>query len=257
MRILVLIKGVPDTASQLRIDMNNKHILTDELEYIVNPYDEFALEEAVKLKELSGGEVVAVSMGDGQAAKCLRHALAVGADSAVLVQVSAATRITPRHTAKVLAAVIRDLVPDVVFAGKQAIDDAAAQVPERIAELLDLPHVSAITGFALEGRRVMVERQVEGGHYIAETILPAVFTTEKGLNTPRYPKLPDILKAKRKAIVERPLETLAPELGEIAPGIETLSVHLQRQQRTATLLKGTPGEQVAQLLPALRSGGVL
>lgn len=257
MKIAVLIKSVPDTASVLKLEGNNTFVMTDELEHIVNPYDEFALEEAVRLKEAFGGEVTVVSMGNEQVVKSIRHALAVGADSAIWVRVSGPIRFTSRSTAKILASVIRRLKPDVIFAGKQAVDDDSAQIPERVAELLALPHVSAVTRFSLKGQKVTVDRQVEGGYYTIETTLPALFTTEKGLNVPRYPKLPDILKAKRKMVEELAPEDLNFQPCDLDPGVEISSMALQKQTRSSKLLDGVPHEQVGQLIPVLMSEGIL
>jgi len=257
MKIAVLIKSVPDTASVLKLEGNNTFVMTDELEHIMNPYDEFALEEAVRLKEAFGGEVTVVSMGNEQAVKSIRHALAVGADSAIWVRISGPIRFTSRSTAKILASVVRRLKPDAIFAGKQAVDDDAAQIPERVAELLALPHVSAVTRFSLNGQKVTVDRQVEGGYYTIETTLPALFTTEKGLNVPRYPKLPDILKAKRKVVEELAPEDLNLQSCDLEPGVEISSMALQKQTRSSKLLEGIPHEQVGQLIPVLMSEGML
>lgn len=257
MKSVVLMKAVPDTASVLQLDVDNRSILTEGLEFILNPYDEFALEEAIRLKESSGGEVIAVGVGDEHTVKCLRQALAVGADFAILIRASEPERITPSLAAKLLAVVIRDLQPDAIFAGKQAIDDDAAQVPERVAELLGLPHVSAITRLTLDSRSVMVERQVEGDHYTISTALPALFTTEKGLNQPRYPRLPEILKAKRKEIREIDPEDLTPGECELLPGQVVTMLTLQEQKRSAIIMSGSPDSQVTKLVSILKADGLL
>jgi electron transfer flavoprotein beta subunit len=257
MKIVVLIKSVPDSASLLQIAADNKSIFSNELQFIMNPYDEFALEEAVRLKETRGGEVVVVSMGNDQAVKCIRQALAVGADSAIWIRSEKLCQLTPRSVAMIIASVIRELDPDVIFAGKQAIDDDASQVPERVAELLNLPHVSALTKFSFEGEKVTVDRQVEGGHYTIETTLPALFTTDKGLNVPRYPKLTDILSAKRKGVLEIEPSEIPFLQGELEPGLEVVSMRLQKQKRTAKIMQGGPSEQVDQLIPLLRTEGFI
>ncbi|MBE0575212.1 MAG: electron transfer flavoprotein subunit beta/FixA family protein [Desulfuromonadales bacterium] len=257
MKIVVLIKSVPDTASLLQLTVDNKSILTDQLEYIMNPYDEFALEEAVLLKKSVGGEIITVSLGDKQSVKCIRQSLAVGADTSIWIRTSASIHLTAYKVAKIMAPVIRELAPDVIFAGKQAIDDDAAQVPERIAELLDMPHVSSITSFSLKDRNVMVDRQVEGGQYRMETTLPAMFTTEKGLNVPRYPKLMDILNAKKKQIREIIMDDMGDQDCSLKPGLETILMVLQKQKRAAMIIAGEPSEQVGKLVPLLRTEGIL
>jgi electron transfer flavoprotein beta subunit len=256
MKIIVLVKSVPDTASLLRIAAGGRRIITDELEFIVNPYDEFALEEGVRLKEAVGGEVIAVGLGGQQTAKGLRHALAAGADLAIWIKTEEAAAPTPGEVAELLAAVLREQKPDVIFAGKVAIDDQAAQVPERIAVLLDIAHVPAITGFAVHGDQVEAVSQVEDGSVTVTVALPAVFTTEKGLNTPRYPKLPEILRAKRKALIEvDPVTANQPAASASAGDGATLT--LQSQQRSATILTGSPIEQAGRLVPRLAADGLL
>lgn len=257
MKSVVLIKAVPDTASVLQLDVDNRSILTEGLEFILNPYDEFALEEAIRLKESNGGEIIAIGLGDEHTVKCLRQALAVGADFAIIIRAPEPECISPSLTAKLFAAVIRDLKPDAIFAGKQAVDDDAAQVPERLAELLGLPHVSAISKLTLDSRSVLVERQVEGDHYTISTVLPALFTTEKGLNLPRYPKLPDILKAKRKEIREINPEDLTLGKCELLPGQVVTMLTLHEQKRVPIIMSGAPDSQVAILVPMLKTEGLL
>jgi len=257
MRIIVLIKYVPDTSSVLSVGQDHKSIITDDLEYIINPYDEYALEEAVRVKESHGAEVVAVSMGSEQSEKCLRQALANGADRALWVQLPDLNWVPPRLAAKILASVIGELTPDLIFAGKRAVDDDASQFPERIAEALQIPHVSGVMAFALDGRRVTVDCQLEEGQSTIETSLPALFTADKGLNVPRYPKLPDILKAKRKTIEVISHDHYSSVIDADTQGMEILSLDLQPQQRSGTIFEGEAVPQVRQLLTELNRGGLV
>jgi electron transfer flavoprotein beta subunit len=251
MRIVVLIKSVFDTASVLKVSEDNKSVTTENPKYIMSPYDEYALEEAVQTKESVSGEVVVVSMGDEDTKKILRSALAAGGDRAVLVRDHAVAGLTGRGTAKVLAAVVRSLAPDIVFAGKQAVDDDASQVPERVAELLDISHASVVTRFELGDGRATVDREIEGGHHTLELPLPALVTIQKGINTPRYPTYPDIMKAKRKEIKEMTLADLDLPEEELISGLTVEAMSLPRQERLAKLLDGDVESQVKQLLSLL------
>jgi len=257
MKLVVLVKYVPDTSSVLSIDQDGKSIVTDDLEYVTNPYDEYALEEALRIKESHGGEVIAVSLGNNQSEKCLRQALANGADRALCVQLPDLNWVSPRIAAKILAFIIGELTPDLIFAGKRTVDDDASQLPERIAEELHLPHVSGITTFALDGQKVTVDCPLEEGLSTIETCLPALFTTDKGLNIPRYPKLPDILKAKKKTIDVISHDHYSSVITADTQGMETLALDLQPQQRSGMIFEGEAVLQVRKLLTELDRGGLV
>ena len=152
----------------------------------------------------------------------------------------------------VAALALKGLSPDIVFTGKQAVDDDASQVGERVAELLDLPHASVITRFELSGATATVDREVEGGHYTLEIPLPAVFTAQKALNTPRYPTLPNIMKAKKKEIKEVSLSALGVSSGDAASELVVESLSLPRQKRLGKVLEGEPLQQVQELVKILR-----
>jgi electron transfer flavoprotein beta subunit len=247
-RIVVLVKRVPDTATVFKIGADNKTVEMGTPKFVMSPYDEHAVELAIQLKEKNSAEVVIVSYGPGEAREIVRSALAMGADSGLLV-VGAPKGYASKTAALLLADALRPLSPDLILAGKQAVDDDASQVPERVAELLGFPHVSVITRFELEGGTATVDREVEGGQYTYAVALPAVFTTQKGLNTPRYPTLPNIMKAKKKTIQETPAATLGvAESGGMA--VESLS--LPRQQRLNRVLEGESAEKVKELVRILR-----
>ncbi|HTP66371.1 MAG TPA: electron transfer flavoprotein subunit beta/FixA family protein [Geobacteraceae bacterium] len=236
MKVAVLVKAVPDTATELRVNDSNVSIIDDDFEYVVNPYDEYAIEEAIRLKEAFSGEVIAVSLGGDTAVKVLRAALAMGADRAILVREPDPDRLTGRGTARVLAELIRGLSADLVFAGKQAIDDDGSQVPERMAEILGLSHASSITRFSLDGCTALADCEIEGGHYTVELPLPALFTTQKGINNPRYPALPAVLKARRAPIEEVSLKDLGIGHDEIEPGIRVDSIEIPVQKRLGKII---------------------
>lgn len=252
MKAAVLIKRVPDTASELRVAADQKSVVTDGLKFVMSPYDEHAVEQAIQLKESNGAEVIVLSAGPPETKDVLRAALAMGADSGILITDGQAAHLTPTGISQLLAAALRQVAPDVIFAGKQAVDDDAAQVPERVAELLGLPHVSVITRFELNGTMATVDRELEGGQYTVEVALPALFTAQKGLNTPRYPTLPNIMKAKKKEIKE-----IAPSGLGVTPylwegRLAVQSVYVPRQQRLCKVLGGEAGQQVKELVRVLR-----
>lgn len=252
MKLVVLVKRVPDTASTFEVNSAGTGVVTDRLKYIMSPYDEHAVQEAVNLKASSGGEVVVMTLGDDGSKEILRTALAMGADSAVLISGEGIESLGLRGTAEALAAAIRAQGADLVLAGKQAVDDDASQVPERVAELLDWPHASAITRLALNDRQAEVDREVEGGHLTLELPLPAVFTTQKGINKPEYPKLPNIMKAKKKPLDTLTLPGLGLALEALENKAEVESMRLPRQERLNNLIAGDPGAQVAELVRILK-----
>lgn len=252
MKVAVLVKRVPDTASVFEIGDDGKSVDAGNPKYVISPYDEHAIEQAMLIKEANGADVVIISVGGAETKETIRSALAMGADSGVLVTVDDPGALTPKGVAKLLAAALKALSPDVILAGKQAVDDDASQVPERTAELLELPHVSVVTKFELSGETAAVDRDVEGGHYTFEVPLPAVFSVDKALNTPRYPTLPNIMKAKRKPIEEKGLGDLGLSPGDAAPEATVESMSLPRQDRLEKILEGEPAGQAAELVKALR-----
>ncbi|MBP8132182.1 MAG: electron transfer flavoprotein subunit beta/FixA family protein [Candidatus Hydrogenedentes bacterium] len=252
MKVVVLVKRVPDTASVFKIGADGKSVDMTGLKYVVSPYDEHAVEAAIQLKEQQGAEAIIVSLGPAEAKETIRSALAMGADRGLLVTGPGTEGLTSRGAAQALAAAVKSLAPDLVFAGKQAVDDDASQVPERVAELLDLPHASIITRFELQGDRAVVDREIEGGQYTLEVPLPALFTTQKGINTPRYPTLPNIMKAKKKEIREVTLNDLGLAPDAVQPGLVVESMSLPRQNRLNKILEGETPERVRALVSALR-----
>ena len=253
MEVAVLIKRVPDTASVFKIGADNKSVDTGNLKYIMSPYDEHAMEEALQTREAGkADEVIAVSMGADGTKETIRTALAMGADRAIFVKLDEGIAPNCLGTAKALAEALRAESPDLIFAGKQAVDDDASQVPERVAELLDIPHASVVTKFDLDGTSATVEREIEGGYYTYEIPLPALFTIQKGINTPRYPTLPNIMKAKKKEIKEVSLGDLGLSADDVASQLTVEDLSLPRSNRLTKILDGDSGERVQQLLSILR-----
>lgn len=228
MKVVVLVNAVPDTAATPEIAQDGRTVLTDQLEFVLDPYDEYAVEEAVQLKESLGAEVIAVSIGGDAARKALRCAFAMGVESGVLVHLPAEMALTGRGRALCLVPTLHELQPDLILAGKQTVDSDDAQVPERLAELLDFVHASAVSQLTVgNNNRLVANREIEGGHLVLDLPLPAVVTTEKGINVPRYPTLPQVLKAKNK-----PLREVVPPLDvDLDPGWSVAGVNLQHTER--------------------------
>ncbi len=259
MNIAVLVKSVPDTEARIKIAADGMSIETQGVKFVMNPYDEFAVEEAIRIREKRGdAKVTVISMGPDRAVEVLRTALAMGADEAVHVSDPAFEGGTPQVNGRVLAETIRLIGgADLVLGGKQAIDDDAAQVCAAIAEYLDMPQAQIVTELTLsdDGTSATARRRVEGGDEIVEFSLPAVVTCEKGLNEPRYASLPGIMKAKKKEIrkvtlADLPLE--ASDVGEAAATSTLVRFHPLPERPPVKMISGEPAEQARELVRLLR-----
>ncbi|MDI9612651.1 MAG: electron transfer flavoprotein subunit beta/FixA family protein [Acidobacteriota bacterium] len=251
MKIVVCVKYVPDTAIKVKIAAQAAEVDLAEVSFIVNPYDEFAVEEALQLREKHGGEVIVVGAGSEGAAAGLRTCLAMGADAAVLVSDGSLERADSYVVGTVLAAVCRTLAPDLILFGKHAIGVDNGQVPAVVAEALDLPQVSVVTSLEIEGGAFRAERDIEGAHEIVEGTLPAVLTAQKGLNVPRYASLKGIMAAKKKQIEIRTVQSLGLATEDLQPRVETLEVALPPSRPPGKILKGDVSEVVPQLVKLL------
>lgn len=220
MNVIVCLKQVPDTETIIKIKSDGSGIVTDDIKYVMNPYCEFAVEEALRIKEKFGGQAVLITMGPARAVEALRTGLAMGADRSIHLNDPAFEGADGFATAKVLAEVIKKEPFDLILCGKQAVDDDLAQVGPSLAEFLDLPHVTLITKLEInmEQKKARVEREVEGGKEVVEVKLPAVFTCQKGLNEPRYASLPGIMKAKKKEVKPINLATLGLGADQVGAG---------------------------------------
>jgi electron transfer flavoprotein beta subunit len=253
MKILVAVKQVPDTATQVKISSDPKQIDTAGITWIVSPYDEFAIEEALRIKEKRGqGEVVAVSLGPDRAKEALRSALAMGCDRAIHVNDPALAAADTLTTARALAAVVKQESPQLVLCGRQAIDDDAGAVGAQLAEVLGWPCASWIMEEAVDGdgKTIRVGRQVEGGLEIFDLPLPAVASAQKGLNEPRYPTLKGIMGAKKKEIKE----VKAADVGMAAepPVLSVVKLESLPPRPPGRIIQGEPAEAVKELVRALR-----
>jgi len=201
MKIAVLLKQVPDTETKIRVKGDKSGIETDGIKYILSPYCEFAVEEGIKTKEKNpGSELTVITVGPARAVDALRTALAMGADKAIHID-DEGQALDSYLTGKILAKVIQENGFEIVFSGKQAIDQDAGQVTQNIAEFLNWPQVMIIEKIEINGNAASVTRRVSGGaKEVYDVALPAIFGCEKGLNTPRYASLPGIMKAKSKPV---------------------------------------------------------
>ncbi len=201
MKIVVCVSHVPDTATKIVVGSDNKTIDSNGVTYVVNPYDEIAIEEALKTKEALGGEVVVISVGPDNNKESIRKALAMGVDTGVLLKDD--NYRDSINVAKALAEEIKLQEAQIVFFGKQSVDYDNSIVGQLTAEMLGYNCVSVVVDFKLEGDKIIAEREIEGGREVVETSLPAVITCQKGLNEPRYAALKGIMAAKRKTIEEK------------------------------------------------------
>ncbi len=208
-RILVGIKRVVDYNVRIRLKPDGSGIVTDGVKMSINPFDEIALEEALRIRERGAAEeVIAVSIGSGDAQQQLRTALAMGADRAILVETAADGAVEPLAAAGVLLKLVEREQPMLVILGKQAIDDDNSQTGQILAALWDRPQATFASKIELNGELARVTREVDAGLETLEVDLPAVLTTDLRLNEPRYVKLPDIMKAKKKPLEVLPLASL-------------------------------------------------
>ncbi|KKK37208.1 electron transfer flavoprotein subunit beta [Mesobacillus campisalis] len=250
MNIFVLLKRTFDTEEKITIA--NGAINEDGAEFIINPYDEYAVEEAIQLRESHGGEVTVVSVGGEDGEKQLRTALAMGADKAVLINTEDDIEYGDQHTtSKILAEYLKDKEADIILAGNVAIDCGSGQVGPRVADLLDIPYVTTITKLEIEGDKVSVVRDVEGDSEVIETSLPLLITAQQGLNEPRYPSLPGIMKAKKKPLEELELDDLDLDEDEVEAKTKVIEIFLPPTKEAGRVLEGEISEKVKELVSLL------
>jgi electron transfer flavoprotein beta subunit len=202
MKIIVCVSLVPDSTTKVKIDASGKKIDDKEVSFIINPYDEFAVEEAVQLKEKNGGEVMVVSYGTEKSKEAIKKAFPIGCDKGVLIK-SETEDFDAFAVAKNLADFISKQNPDIVFFGKQSIDFDGMQVPLMVAEITGIPCMSVVVKLDITDGKARAEREIEGGKEILEANLPVIVAAQKGLNNPRYPNLKSIMASKSK-----PIETI-------------------------------------------------
>lgn len=246
MNIVVLIKRVPDTATKIAVAGDGKTIDESGVQFVLNPYDEFAVEAALQLTEKAGdGSVTILTLGPGDATQTIRTALAMGADSGVHIEADGQL-VDATAVAKTLAEAIRKLdpQPDLILAGRTSVDAQAMAVGPMVATLLDMPCLTDIVKLEVEGGKAKIERDIEGGKEVAEVTLPALLTTNKGLNEPRYASLKGIMKAKKKKI--------AAGDAALAEPMTTIATMVEPPERKGGRIVGEGVDAVPELVRLLR-----
>ncbi len=254
MKIVVFVKRVPDTESRIRIRHESNSIHEEGLNFVINPYDEFAVEEGLRQRETHGGTVTAVAVGSEESLPVLRKCLAMGADEALLVKDDAPESYDGLRLARILAAAVkaRFADADLLLFGRMSIGADNAQVPAMIAEFLDLPQATVVTKLTLEGSAGTALREIEGGVEKVAFSLPAVVSAQKGLNEPRYETLKGIMAAKKKTIPAVTPAELGLAAGDLAPRVRITAMEAPSAKAAGRMIAGTSEEAARELVRLLR-----
>ena len=251
MEIAVLLKQVPATESFIEVADDGASIKTDGINWVMNPYDEMAVEEALQIKSAAGGSVTAITLGPEKAVDALRTALAMGADTAVRIDPEG-NILDGLGVARVLAGELKKGNFDLIIAGHRAVDDDNFQVGPAVAEFMGIPHISMVIAQELADGKIRCTRTIEGGTLVLEAALPALITTQRGLNEPRYTSLPGIMKAKKKPIDTRPLSETGTDAGEAM--VQNVAMRLPPERKRGRIIDGeTAAEKAAALVKALHN----
>ncbi len=252
MKIVVCLKQVPDTETRVQIAPEGDRIAEGTINWIVSPYDEFAIEEALKIKEAKSGEVVLVTVGPERAQSALRTGLAMGADSAVHVKDPILDGADTLATARALAGAIKTLEPvDLILCGQQGVGGDNSQIPGLLAELLDLPQVTVAVKIDVQDSKATVQREIEGAHETWETALPAVISTQKGLNEPRYANLKGIMAAKKKPLAVLDAAAVGLDAAAAAPRVKITAMELPPPRPKVRMIEGDADGQAKELVRLL------
>lgn len=252
MNIFVLVKRTFDTEEKIVI--NGGAIQEDGAEFIINPYDEYAIEEAIKIRDEAGGEVTVITIGNEDSEKQLRTALAMGADKAVLINAEEDLDDLDQYTiSAILAEYLKDKEVDLILGGNVAIDGGSGQVAPRLAELLGINYVTTITSLEVSGSQVKIVRDIEGDSEEIESALPLLVTAQQGLNEPRYPSLQGIMKAKKKPLEELELDDLDIDEDDVEPKTKVVEIFLPPTKAAGRVLEGDLSTQVKELVSLLHS----
>jgi len=255
MNILVFVKRVPDTESKIRIRHETRSVIEDGLNFVISPYDEYALEKALRLREAKGGAVRVVSVGPEASVTVLRKGLAMGADEAFLIKDDAPETYDGLRTARIIArAAERKFAgADLLLFGKQSVGADNSQVPAMAAELLGLPQATVVTRLEVGDGTATALREIEGGAEKVTFSLPAVVTAQKGLNEPRYETLKGIMAAKRKDIPVITLEELGLSAEDLEPQVEIIGLDVPPARQAGKALQGEPADTARELVALLRN----
>lgn len=256
MNIVICVKQVPDTETKIKV--KDGQVDHTETKYVVNPYDEYAVEEGLRIKERLGqGKISLITMGPERAKDALKSGLALGADEAIHLVDEAFGGSDPYATAWILSKALERMDYDIILCGKQGVDEDHAQVGIILAELLHIPHVSVVTKLEIadDGKSIVAHREVEGGHEVVEAPLPAVITAQKGLNEPRYASIKGIMAVKKKMIPEWDAEELAVEsdrVGADAAKVEFVEVRLPAERGGGKIFDEDPVRDASKVARLLR-----
>jgi electron transfer flavoprotein beta subunit len=255
MEIVVLVKQVPDTESMISIADDGASIKKEDIKWIMNPYDELAVEEALQIRDAQSGTVTILSMGPQKTIEAIRTALAMGADQGVHINDPAAEGSDALATAKLLAAALKQMPHDLIIAGHRAVDEDNYQVASAVAEYLGIPQISMVVKTELGDGKIKCHRTFEGGSVVVEASLPAMITTQRGLNEPRYASLPGIMKAKKKPVDEKTVADLGVDLSAVGAEnrrVKTKALNFPPQRQAVRMIEGeTPADIAAELVRVL------
>ena len=255
MEIVVLVKQVPDTESLVQIGDDRVSIKTQDIKWIMNPYDELAVEEALQIKDAQGGTVTILSLGPEKTIEAIRTALAMGADQGIHICDPAAEGSDALATAKLLAAALKDIACDLIIAGHRAVDEDNYQVAAAVAEFMGIPQVSMVNKAEVSDGKITCHRTIEGGTAVVEASLPALFTTQRGLNEPRYASLPGIMKAKKKPVDVKTVADLGVDGGSVGADnrkVKIKALNLPPERQAVRMIEGeAAADKAAGLLKIL------
>lgn len=255
MNILVFVKRVPDTESRIRVNAETNSVVEEGLNFILSPYDEYAMEEALRLREAKGGKVTAVTVARDESLVILRKCLAMGADEAVLIKDPLPETYDGLRTARIIARFVEVKAPDakLLLFGKQAVGADNSQVPSMVAELLGIAQATVVVKLEVETDRATAFREIEGAQEKVVLGLPAVISAQKGLNEPRYETLKGIMMAKKKEIPAISLEDLGLKAAEAAPQVLLKRLDLPPARLAGRTVTGPPEETARQLVEFLHN----
>lgn len=263
MKILVIVSQTQDTEAKIQVSASGDSVDTGDMKWIMNPYDEFAVEEAIQTKEKHGGEVVIISIGPARVVETIRQALAMGADSAVHISGDAFADTDSYATGAVIASEIKKLGDfDLIFTGMKIIDEESGQVGVQVAEELGIPHVSLVSKVVEvnEGaKKAVCQKEIDGGHVVVEVPLPCLITCPDAMNEPRYASLPGIMKAKKKPLTEVSVDDInfdglgfgQDAISKQGARVTTTAIEVPQIERKLKIIKGSDepmvkGEEIAK-----------
>ena len=255
MNILVFVKRVPDTESKIKISQETTSIVEEGLNFVLSPYDEYAMEEALRIRESKGGKVVAVAVGRDESLVILKKCLAMGADEAVLVKDPLPESYDGLRTARIIARLVQAKFPDakLLLFGKQSVGADNSQVPSMVAEFLGIGQANVVVKLEVEGETATALREVEGAQEKVSLTFPAVVSAQKGLNEPRYETLKGIMMARKKEIPIVTIEELGLKPDELASRVAIVRMDLPPSRQAGRVVTGPPEETARQLADYLHN----